>query len=95
MFTERRETSADRTSGQPPAGLLSRSRQTKVPRFQRKGPRVAAAGNGVVPRQFSGQIETRTRLGGRIMTNSVYQARWLLLPVFTLSLIVFAVGVSA
>ena len=29
------------------------------------------------------------------MTNSVYQARWLLLPVFALSLLVFAVGVSA
>ncbi len=29
------------------------------------------------------------------MTNSVYQARWLLLPVFILSLVMFAVGASA
>lgn len=29
------------------------------------------------------------------MTNSVYQARWLLFPVFALSIIVFAVGMSA
>lgn len=29
------------------------------------------------------------------MANSVYQARWLLIPVFGLSLLMFAVGVSA
>lgn len=29
------------------------------------------------------------------MKNSVHQARWLLIPLFSLSFIVFAVGVSA